>query len=209
MDQWTIERMTDMNHLWKKLLGAAAVMTLLSACGQENEIPESIDETEEVEEKVETPVEEESEEVGDQIDLKIGDTGTFETTLGTYEMTLDGAEIVGTELDGEESLFDELIVLDLTIKNTGDDAFLIEEVMHDMEITEDMETSGSSNGAEMFDSIEMYEGELQPGEERSGQFIGDIYTGNEYYFKKAEGNVAAGTSNQVLWTIQDSEARPE
>ena len=198
-----------MNHLWKKFLSLATLMTLLSACGQESDTPEKttpVDETEEVEEKVESST---KEEIEDQVNLNIGDTGTFQTTLGTYDMTLDAAEIVGTELDGEESLFDELIFLDITIKNIGDDAFLIEEVMHDMVITDDIENSGASNGAEMFENIEIFEGELQPGEEKSGQFIGDIYSGDEYYFMKSTGNVAAGTSNQVLWTIQDSEARQE
>lgn len=191
---------------------------LLVACGNDNNEKvetDPNDETEIVEETPEDPAEEKeagsnedtNDSAEDQRDLTIGETGTFVTTIGTFEMTVEAAEIVGTELDGEESLFDELIVLDLTVKNVGDEAIVIEDIMHDMEITDDLEASGSSNGAEMFDSIELFEGELQPGEEKAGQFIGDIYTANEYYFGKAEGNVAAGTSNQVIWTIQDTEAR--
>ncbi|MHA6252171.1 hypothetical protein [Oceanobacillus sp. CAU 1775] len=145
----------------------------------------------------------------DQRDLTIGDTGVFQTTLGTYEVTLHSAEIVGSELDGEPSLFDELIVLELTFKNIGDNVILAEEIMYDMEITDDLEASGSSNGAEMFDSLEVFEGEIQPGEEKNAQFIGDIYTADEYFFGKAEGNVAAGTSNQVIWVIPDNMARHE
>lgn len=102
-----------------------------------------------------------------------------------------------------------MIVLDVRVKNIGDEVILAEEVMHDMEITIDLETSGSSNGAEEFDSIDVFEGETQPGEEKTGQFIGDIYTGDEYYFGKAEDNVAAGTSNQVMWTIPDVDSREE
>lgn len=84
---------------------------------------------------------------------------------------------------------------------------LAEEIMHHMEITEDLDASGYPNRAEEFDSIEVFEGEIQPGEEKTAQFIGDIYKAEEYFFRKAEGNVAAGTSNQVIWTIPNEEAR--
>lgn len=205
---------------------------ILAACGDDNdetnneetevtqdtEENEETDDAEEVEEDTETDESDETSDSStgssditqeDQRDLTIGDTGVFETTLGTYEVTLDSAEIVGSELDGEPSLFDELIVLELTYKNIGDNVILAEEIMYDMEITDDLEASGASNGAEMFDSIEPFEGEIQPGEEKKAQFIGDIYTADEYFFGKAEGNVAAGTSNQVIWTIPDAEARNE
>lgn len=91
--------------------------------------------------------------------------------MGTYELTVETAEIVGEELDGEGS--------------------------------------GFSNGASEFKSIDLFEGELQPGEERTTQFIGDINTADEYFFRKNQGNVEAGTSNQVIWTITDAEARNE
>lgn len=143
----------------------------------------------------------------DQLDLSVGDTGVFQSTLGIYELTVETAEIVGEELDGEGSLLEELIVLDLTFKNVGDNVLKVEEIMHSMEITDDLDGSGYPNGASEFESIDLFEGELQPGEERTTQFIGDIYTTDEYYFRKSPGNVAAGTSNQVIWTIADEEAR--
>lgn len=81
---------------------------LLVACDyKENEMVETTQsyETEIVEESAEQS-ESKDEEVGDQRALVVGETGTFVTTLGTYEMTVESAEIVGTELDGEPSLFD-------------------------------------------------------------------------------------------------------
>ncbi|WP_148436783.1 hypothetical protein [Gracilibacillus timonensis] len=143
----------------------------------------------------------------DQEDLTIGDTGTFQATLGTYEVTLKSAEMVGEELDGEPSLLDELIVLELSFKNIGDNVLQAEEVMGNMEITEDLMGSGFSNGASEFETIDEFEGEIQPGEERTATFIGDVLTADEYYFRKDQGNVEAGTSNQVIWTITDEEAR--
>lgn len=201
----------------KSLVGIMALLlmaSILAACSDDKNDQTDVKENDDIE-KVEETEEDANEEapdqgndsVEDQRDLTIGETGTFQTTLGTYEVTLESAEIVGAELDGEASLFEELIVLELTFKNIGDDTLLAEEIMYDMQITADLDTSGSSNGAEEFDSIEVFQGEIQPGEEKAAQFIGDIYTADEYFFRKAEGNVAAGTSNQVIWTITDAEAR--
>lgn len=209
-----IEGREKMKKSLMSIMALLLMATILAACSDNTNDQTDVKENEEIE-KVEETEEDANEEgsdqkddsVKDQRDLTIGETGTFQTTLGTYEVTLESAKIVGAELDGEASLLDELIVLDLTFKNIGDNVLLAEEIMHDMEITEDLEGSGFSNGAEEFDSIEVFEGEIQPGEEKVAQFIGDIYTGEEYFFGKAEGNVAAGTSNQVIWTIQDAEAR--
>lgn len=143
----------------------------------------------------------------DQLDLSVGDTGVLQTSIGTYELTVESAEIIGTELDGEESLLDELIVLDLTFKNIGDDVIIAEDVMSILEIGESHEGSGFPNGASEFDSIEEFEGEIQPGEERTAQFIGDVYTSEAYYFRQLAGTVAAEASNEVIWTIPDEEAR--
>jgi hypothetical protein len=196
----------------------------------DEEVIESEEETEDTVENTEedTEVEEENEEAGeteetsetdssdsemfevteeDQLDLRVGDTGVLQTSIGTYELTVESAEIVGTELDGEESLLDELIVLDLTFKNIGDDVINAEDVMSILEISESQEGSGFPNGASEFDSIEEFTGEIQPGEERTAQFIGDIYTSEEYYFRQIVGTVASGASNEVVWTISDEEAR--
>lgn len=200
-----------------KIMTLLFIISILASCNNDNNNQTDIKENDDIGEVVEREEDtnEESEEVADgtndsvedQRDLTLGETGTFKTTLGTYEVTLESAEIVGSELDGESSLLDELIVLELSFKNIGDNILLAEEIMYDMQITEDLETSGNPNGAEEFDSIDVFEGEIQPGEEKAAQFIGDIYTADQYFFSKAEGNVAAGTSNQVIWTIQDAEAR--
>lgn len=141
----------------------------------------------------------------EQLDLKIGDTGTVQTSIGTYELTVDSAKIV-TELDGEESMLEELIILDLTFKNTDDKAIVAEDIMSMMGITDNFDGSNNHNSAEGFPSIEEFSGELAPGEERQTQFIADIYEADKYYFRQDQGNVAAGTSNQVMWTITAEEA---
>lgn len=142
-----------------------------------------------------------------QMDLGVGDTGLVQTSIGTYELTLDSAEIVGTELDGEESLLDELIVLDLTFKNLDDKPIIAEDIMYNLGTASDLEHTNNDNSANFFESIENFEGEIAPGDEVKTQFISDIYTAEEYYFRPNLGTVAAGTSNDLLWTITDAEAR--
>lgn len=145
-------------------------------------------------------------EVEDQLDLTVGDTGVFHTTLGRYEMTLN-AKLLGTEYDGEETLLDELILLEITVKNIGENEILIEEVMHSMGVSDKKNGTNSYDGAEDFESIEKFTGTLAPGEEKTGEFIGDVYASDEYYFKKDSGNIGGGSSNQVIWTIKSDEAR--
>ncbi|HEY4601393.1 MAG TPA: hypothetical protein VIG73_09010 [Cerasibacillus sp.] len=142
----------------------------------------------------------------DQLDLTLGDTGKFDTTLGTYEMTVESAELL-EELDGEESQFDYLILINLSIKNTSDHDLDVEDLMYSMEVTEMIDGSGFSDQSHVFESVEELTGVIKPGEEISGQFISDIYESDEYYFRERSGNVAAGGSNQVIWTIPADEAK--
>ena len=141
----------------------------------------------------------------DQEGLDIGDTGKFDTTLGSYEMTLDDAELVGPELDGEQTQLDDLILLDLTIKNTSDEKLNIEDLMESMLVGNRLEGGGSYDGAEDFDSVDEFTGKLDPGDEKSGQFITDVNNSDIYYFKKTEGNIGAGGSNQVIWEFEPEE----
>ena len=144
-----------------------------------------------------------------QMDLGVGDTGLVQTSIGKYELTLDAAEIVGTELDGEESLLDELMVLELTFKNIDDKPLIAEDLMFNLGLTSSLEGSNTSNNAEFFESIAVFEGEIAPGEEKQAQFIADVKTSEEYYFRPNPGVVANSTHNDLLWTITDEEARNE
>ncbi|GEM_PF-6425578 len=144
-----------------------------------------------------------------QLELGVGDTGVVQTSIGTYELTLDDAELIGTELDGEATLLEELILLNLTFKNTSDDTLVAEDLMYNLGITTSLEGSNSSDNSDYFESIEVFEGEIAPGEEKQAQFIADVKTSDEYYFRPDPGVVANGTHNDLLWTITDEEARDE
>ncbi|MBB5147066.1 hypothetical protein HNQ35_002283 [Cerasibacillus quisquiliarum] len=143
----------------------------------------------------------------DQLDLKLGDTGKFDTTLGTYEMTVTSAKIIDSELDGNEPYNYGFILLDITIKNTSNHDLDAEDLMVSMEVTDNLDGSGHIDSSGAFESVQELEGTIKPGEELSGQFITDIYDSDEYYFRKKEGNVAGGSSNQVIWTIPADEAK--
>ncbi len=142
-----------------------------------------------------------------QTDLRLGDTGLVETSIGTYELTVHSAEIVGTELDGEEALLDELILLEMTFKNIGEEPIIAEDLMINLGLVTDLEGTDYTNAAASFDSIAYFEGEIAPGEEREAQFIADTRTAEEYYFRSSPGAVTAGTHGEVRWTILDEEAR--
>ncbi|CDO01811.1 hypothetical protein BN988_00257 [Oceanobacillus picturae] len=145
--------------------------------------------------------------IEDQLNLAIGDTGTFDTTLGTYDITLNSAKIIEEELDGEASQLDNLILLDITVRNTSDRSLQVEDLLANLEVTHDLEGTGSSNAADYFDSVDEIAGEIAPEEEVNGQFIADISKEEKYFFRKKVGNIAAETSNQVIWTIPAEEAK--
>ena len=171
---------------------------------EENEEPGETEDTNENDSSGSGPFEVTEE---DQLDLRVGDTGLIETSIGTYELTVESAEILGSELDGQETPLDEIILLELTFHNIGDDAIIAEDIMSILRIGDNYDGSGYSNAAGAYDSVEEFTGEIQPGEERTAQFIADIITGEEYYFRQRPGAVAAGTTNEVIWTIPDEEAR--
>ncbi|GEN32514.1 hypothetical protein HNQ35_002277 [Cerasibacillus quisquiliarum] len=143
----------------------------------------------------------------DQLDLKLGDTGKFDTTLGTYEMTVMSAKLLDSEFEGIESQLDRFILLDIKVKNTSNNDLKLDDIMASIEITEDLEGSGFGDSSGAFDSIEELTGEIKPGEEIFGQFITEVYDSDVYYFREGPGVVAAGWSNQVIWTIPADEAK--
>lgn len=142
----------------------------------------------------------------DQLDLGVGDTGVFDTTLGTYEITLLSAKLE-EDINDEPSELDGYIILEYKIKNTSQETQNVEDLIQSLEVTDSLEGSGFGDGTEYFDGFEKLSGELEPNEEIEGTFLTHVYNSEEYYFRKDPGNVAAGSSNQVIWTIKADEAK--
>lgn len=202
-----------MKKILRMLLTGVLSFSILTACGnnaaektpEESEI-EKVNESEEVaegnQEAIEIPE-------GPQTGLRIGDTAIVQSPLGLYELTLNSAELVGTELDGEEALIDELIVLNLTYKNIGEKSFKGEHEMINFGLSTEPGGSQNTNAAASFDSIEFFEGDIEPGETREAEFITDTKIADEYYFEAGSGAIAAGKYTEISWTFTDDEARRE
>ncbi|CEA02342.1 hypothetical protein BN1048_01680 [Jeotgalicoccus saudimassiliensis] len=205
----------------KKLIALFATgalsLTLLAACGNEEEEPmaeendtaEAEAETEEADVEEEESVEEDNdsgdEDIDDQTGLKLGETGLVQTTLGNYELTVHSGELTTETIDGLEPLIDEIVILNMTFKNVDDEPIPAEDIMLYLGIKTDPEGGDNTNAAASFDSIENFEGSLEPGESRDAQFISDIKTADEYYFGTSM--PAALSINEVSWTILDEEMR--
>ena len=202
-----------MKRIYLLMVTVSLVLSLLVACS--NNSSTNVDEDgntgtdvtneNETQQNLEEEKEDDEVTVEEQLDLKIGDTGTIQTSIGTYELTIESAEIV-TELDGLESMLEELIILDMTFKNIGDKAIVAEDILAMIGITGNFDGSNNHNSAEAYPSIDNFTGEFGPGEEIKTQFIADIYVADEYYFRPDRGVVSAGTSSDVMWTITAEEA---
>lgn len=207
-----------MKKILMTLLTGVLSFSVLVACGSdevettpEDPVTEEVDDTEEVAAEnndQETESNDGEIEVPEsQTGLRIGETAIVQSTLGLYELTLNSAELIGTELDGEEALIDELIVLNFTYKNIGDKPFKGEDEMINFGIATEQGGYQNTNAAASFDSIEFFEGVIEPGETREAEFIADTEVADEYYFETGSGALAAGTYNEVSWTFTDEEAR--
>lgn len=205
------------NNMWITAIILLCIL-MLGACSNDEDVATDVDNNEEESNDLEGNEPDESEnesdnetddeekpEVEDQLDLVLGDTGTFDTTLGTYEMTVEHAEL-SEEVEEEKSTRDGFILLDITIKNTSDHPLDAEDLIYSMEVTNNLDHSGSTDHADGFDTVEEFNGELEPGDEQSAQFLTIVDDSDEYFFRKTVGNIGGGSSNQVVWTIQADEA---
>ncbi|AVQ99452.1 hypothetical protein OBCHQ24_10655 [Oceanobacillus iheyensis] len=214
---------------WLVVLFVLLVM-VFSACsneeGSSNEEEQKLDETiegnnngdeKEEEEEIENDndsSEDESEGVSggfetqteDQLDLIIGDTGKFDTDLTTFEITLENAKIQ-REVEGKKSELYGYIILDITVKNTGETSQPVQDLLYGFEVTDNLEMTGYQNYSDSYESIDHMTGKLGEDEEVSGQFITKIYEAEEYYFRLRLGITGSGASNEVIWTIPAEEAR--
>lgn len=144
-------------------------------------------------------------ETPDQIGLKVGDTGYFEDTAGTYDITVNSAELLD-ELDGEESQADHFFLMNITIKNTGEETWNAQDFLYGFRVTDDLESTGYGDYAESFDSVEQMTDDIAPTEESTGQFVTEVYDGDTYYFKLRSGiTEGSGDSNNVVWEIAKEE----
>ncbi|MCG7334945.1 DUF4352 domain-containing protein [Sporosarcina sp. ACRSM] len=188
------------------LFGALLISSgLLVACSSssDSEISDEI-----------TPKEQEKNEIDDrssgnfqdQTNLKIGDSGQAESTLGQYEITIESVKMVD-ELDGEVPMFDHLFITDVTIKNIGDVAIDATETIDSLELTDSLDGSGAGDYSSYYSSITPLTGTIEPGQSITGQAVFEGRESGTYFIRVISGLIAAGgVKNETTWTFDKTEA---
>lgn len=125
--------------------------------------------------------------------------------IGDFEITLDSAELLGPEYEGEETELDTYILLKLTVKNIGAEPEDLGDFMDTMIVTEYMDQSEEMNEAFMLKSLDQLDGMLEPNEVISGDFLASMFEADTYHFSRGQGTIAGGAGNQVIWTINEED----
>lgn len=178
---------------------------LLAACSNDDEQakePVNDTETETNDEEDEEGPSNEADEIEDQLELTLGDTGVFDSPEGTYEMTVNQAELLGKKFEGVESTRDDIILLDITVTNTSEEQLLVDKIMDDMEVTDDLDEAGSGDNGIGFESIDPLNGSLEAGEEMTGHFLTTVNESKTYHFRRNPEVVKDDANNQVIWNIK-------
>ncbi|MEN0642154.1 hypothetical protein MKY91_03110 [Alkalicoccobacillus gibsonii] len=143
----------------------------------------------------------------DQLDLEIGDQATIETTISSFEFTLDSVEIKD-ELNAVVPDLDVFIVADFTVTNIYDEPIMIEDATGIFEVTTDLDGGGYGDVSEHYDvDVKTVTGELQPGETITGQLVMEDQTNAEHYIRVKSGLVASSSvRNQAIWTFTEDDS---
>lgn len=76
-----------------------------------------------------------------------------------------------------------------------------------MEGINDLDYTGSQDHSDLYDTVEGFVGDIELGEELSAQFLTIVDDSEEYFFRKAVGNIGGESSNQVVWSFDVAEAK--
>ena len=143
----------------------------------------------------------------DQTNLKIGDAGQSESTVGKYEITINSIKMKD-EIEGELPMFNHFFVTDITLKNIGEIPYDAKDIIDNLELTEDLEGSGSGDYSHYFKSIKAVTGTIEPGQTVNGEIVFDGRESNKYFIRTNSGLIAAGAvKNKTTWTFAKSEAQ--
>ncbi len=143
----------------------------------------------------------------DQEDLSIGDTAEISTNTGEYEVTINSV-LKMDEVDDRPSQLGFFILADVTVKNIGDQGLQAEDTIDILELTYNLDATGSGgDNSQHFDSIDGLSGEIESGEEMTGELIFEAHDYEELYIRVNSGLVASGAvHNNAVWKFDVSEA---
>ncbi|MEK3887595.1 DUF4352 domain-containing protein [Bacillus sp. FSL K6-3431] len=127
----------------------------------------------------------------DQTDLKIGDTGQTESTLGKYKVTVNSVKMLD-ELDGESSTLDHFFVTEITVENIGDKSYDVKDIIDNLEFAKSLEGVGAGGLSKFYDSIKAFEGTIEPGDTITGETVFQGQDSETYYIRTKDGLISAG-----------------
>lgn len=178
-----------------------AIVGLVTACGNSNE--ETASESLSTDNTADSISSDSNAEVADQMELGIGDTATIESTIGTYEITLNYMEY-HEEIEGEISDLEIYLIADYTLRNVGEEDISAVESTTTLELTDYLDGSGQPDIAGAFENIDYFSDDLlRPGDEVHGQAVYESYDADTFYVRAVQGLVASGgLKNDALFTIE-------
>lgn len=148
-------------------------------------------------------------ELNDELDLSIGESGLIESRLGKAIITLESVELVDEFYIEYSDRYTTLFVMDLTIRNVGDEAFSPEEVL----------SSGLLFGPDddknrkwmYYDEVsEKWQDKLEPNEKISGVIVFEYGQEDEYQLVFGDKRSSAkyvDSSNKISFTFKHSEVK--
>ncbi|WP_163583270.1 hypothetical protein [Gracilibacillus saliphilus] len=168
---------------------------------EENEQQNDKDESNEEETNENSKEEEESKEGADSDLLSIGETGLVESVSGNYEVTIKSFEM-HEEIEGEKSLMDLFVVVELAIKNVDDEVISGEDIYAGDIFNDEGTGQGNQYGYEFINEIDE---DIEVGETVEGEMI---FYNNESEYYDLVWNFGALESNatRLTWRLNADEA---
>ena len=140
----------------------------------------------------------------DQENLKLGDTGVIQSTLGTAEITLKSIR-KEADVKGTGSQLSHFLIADVEVKNIGEKDIKAKDWVDLLEMVWDMDGDGSENQSDYYD-VQAIDTDLAPGESAKGEAIYDTEDTDEYYLMIDRGLLSGGSVyNNVKWSFKKSD----
>ena len=143
----------------------------------------------------------------DQTELKIGDTGQAESTLGKYEITVNSVQMKD-EINGKTPEIDHLFIIEYSVKNIGDKPIDAMETIKTLQLTVNLEGSGSGENTQHYPPSNPIAGTIEPGQSVTGEAVYQGFDAERYFIRTDPGLIAAGAvKNDTIWRFTKNEAQ--
>ncbi|WP_117168158.1 DUF4352 domain-containing protein [Paraliobacillus sediminis] len=135
--------------------------------------------------------------------LSLGETGIIKDSIGTYEITPTSFELLEATEEAEPSN-GVFVLINLTIKNIGDESVDSSGLVNDSAALIDSDDIAEFN-EDYYKFVDAFDGEVESGEEISGQLLFDQAKTDNYSLMFGYG--LETVSNQIKWGFSAEEAK--